>query len=277
MTDEDETLPLVVAPEALEARLDDPGLLIVDLCIKPETYLAGHVPGAVYLDYARIVAKRPPATAGLLPGPGELSAALSEIGLTPERHVVAYDDEGGGRASRLLWTLAALGHERLSLLDGGLHAWAHEGHPLARGAERPTPARYEARVVRTELVADTDWILAHLDDPHVVLVDCRTPAEYRGEKRFADRGGHIPGAVNFEWTEAMDRDRHLRLRPAGWLRERLEGLGVTPDKEVVTYCQTHHRSAHTWLVLTWLGYPRVRGYPGSWSEWGNRTDTPVET
>lgn len=273
----EEKLPLVIGPEGLEARLDDPRLLVVDLSIKPETHLAGHVPGAVYLDYGRIVARRPPSTMGLLPEPVQLSAVLSEIGLTPERHVVAYDDEGGGRAARLLWTLAVLGHGRMSLLDGGLHAWAHEGHPLERGAGRPVPGAYEARVARPELVADTEWILGRLDDPSVVLLDCRTPAEYRGEKRFADRGGHIPGAVHFEWTEALDRMRNLRLRPAETLRERLAGLGVTPDKEVVTYCQTHHRSAHTWLVLTWLGYPRVRGYPGSWSEWGNRTDTPVET
>jgi len=110
----DQTLPLVVGPEALEPRLGDPGLLIVDLCIKPETYLAGHVPGAVHLDYGRIVAMRRP-VGGLLPEPAQLSAVLSG-------HVVAYDDEGGGRAARLLWTLAVLGHERMSLLDGGLHA-----------------------------------------------------------------------------------------------------------------------------------------------------------
>ncbi len=271
----DQTLPLVVGPEALEPRLGDPGLLIVDLCIKPETYVAGHVPGAVHLDYGRIVAMRRP-VGGLLPEPAQLSAVLSEIGLTPERHVVAYDDEGGGRAARLLWTLAVLDHERMSLLDGGLHAWAHEGHRLERGVREPQPRAYEARVARPELVADLEYVLAHLEDPEVVLVDARSPAEYAGLKRFAERGGHIPGAVNFEWTLAMDRTRNLRLRDEGWLRERFASLGVTPDKEVITYCQTHHRSAHTWLVLTWLGYPRVRGYPGSWSEWGNRTDTPVE-
>jgi len=118
--------------------------------------------------------------------------------------------------------------------------------------------------------------VGHLHDPNVVFVDTRTLAEYRGETRRAERAGHIPGAVNFDWVNAIDQTRSLRLKPAQELKQVLSQMGVTPDKEVIAYCQTHHRSAHTYIVLKSLGYPRVRGYPGSWSEWGNSPETPIE-
>jgi len=268
-----QTLPLILEPEVLEAHLDDDAILIVDLS-KPQTYAQLHVPGAVHLDYARIIHGEGPAK-GLLPDDAELSEVLSGIGLTAQHHVVAYDDEGGGRAARLLWTLEVVGHRGYSLLNGGLHAWANEGHPLSHEPVAPTPSEY--RVQRGEAaVADLQFMRSHLNDPSVVILDARSPEEYDGRKRLAERGGHIPGAVNMEWTQAMDERRNLRLKDAQTLRAMLETLGVTPDKTVVTHCQTHHRSAHTYIVLKSLGYTRLKGYPGSWSEWGNRSDTPVE-
>jgi thiosulfate/3-mercaptopyruvate sulfurtransferase len=109
-----------------------------------------------------------------------------------------------------------------------------------------------------------------------VPLDTRSPGEYAGIDIRAARGGHIPGAVNMNWTEAMDPGRQLRFKPDHTLRRMLESKGVTPDKEVVVYCQTHHRSAHTYIVLKHLGYPRLRGYPGAWSEWGNSAELPIE-
>jgi len=266
-------LPLLLEPEMLEPLLGDPRLLLVDLS-RAEIHAQYHIPGAVHLEYARIVRLAPPA-GGLLPEEAALSEVLSAIGLTPERHVVAYDDEGGGKACRLLWTLEAIGHTRYSLLNGGLHAWANEGHELTREPARATVSSYSARYADSGVVADAAYILSHLGDASHALLDARTPLEYRGLQRYSARGGHIPGAVNFEWTEAMDQGRNLRLKPAADLRRQLAALGITPDKTVVTYCQTHHRSAHTWFMLKWLGY-RARGYAGSWSDWGNREDTPVE-
>ncbi len=111
----------------------------------------------------------------------------------------------------------------------------------------------------------------------VVILDTRSPAEFSGIDRRAARGGHIPGAVNMDWSVALDRERNLRLKPAVELRGILDNLGITPDKEVITHCQTHHRSSHTYLMLKALGYPRTRGYPGSWSEWGNDLELPTET
>jgi len=268
-------LPLLIEPESLQACLTDPAVLIVDLC-DPASYAAGHIPGAVPLDYADLVRVEPPAM-GLLPTAEHLSNVLSRLGLTPERPVVAYDDEGNGRAGRLLWTLAALGHKRVSLLNGGIHAWDIAGGPLEAQVRHPARSAYQARFLNPAAVADRDYILARLGQPDLALVDTRTPAEYAGLDVRAARGGHIPGAVNLNWTDAMDSQRQWRFQPDPVLRGLLETRDVTPDKEVIVYCQTHHRSAHTYWVLRYLGYTKVRGYPGAWSEWGNDPDLPVET
>lgn len=266
-------LPLLIEPAELAARLDDPRLRIVDLN-GPALHARVHVPGAIPLDYASLVVPRPPIAADL-PSAEQLAAAFASIGLTPEHHVVAYDDEGNGRASRLLWTLDVIGHRGASLLNGGLRAWLAEGRPTESGARAVAPGSYPVRFAGNAAV-DKDYVLAHLGDPDVVLVDARTPEEYAGINRRAARAGHIPGAVNFNWTDAMDPARQLRLKDPAALRKAFEALGVTPDKEVITYCQTHHRSSHTYMVLRVLGYPRVKSYPGSWSEWGNLPDTPIE-
>jgi len=267
-------IPLVLEPEQLQTQLDTPGLLIVDLC-KPSTYARAHVPGAVHLGYAQIIAIQKPAM-GLLPDAATLSETFSSIGLTPDTHVIAYDDEGGGRAARLLWTLDAIGHQKGSLLNGGIGAWFNEGHPTENTPVQATPGKYQANIVDTA-IADQQFIREHLDDDNVMLLDSRSPEEYRGEKKFAERAGHIPGAVNLNWLDIMDQSRNMRLKPETELRALMEKCGVTEDKTIITYCQTHHRSALTYFALKMLGYPRVKGYPGSWSDWGNSEDTPVET
>ncbi len=266
--------PLLIQPDALEAARGEPRLLIVDLS-KPETYAKGHIPGAVHLDYAQIVRIDKPRM-GLLPDAETLGNLLSVIGATPDSWIVAYDDEGGGRAARLLWTLDALDHRHASLLDGGLFSWANEGHPLQVHADHPPVGEYVAQIDDRPL-ASRDYILAHLLDPEVVLWDTRSPEEFHGVKCFADRCGHIPGAINLDWVELMDRSRNMRLKPEAVLREMLESRDINPDKTVVTYCQTHHRSALAYYVLKVLGYPRIKGYPGSWSDWGNDPNTPIET
>jgi thiosulfate/3-mercaptopyruvate sulfurtransferase len=265
-------LPLVVEPDELQAALGDERILVADLS-QAQFYHQSHIPGAVHVDYARIVSAKPPVM-GLLPAAEQLGALFSSLGLTAETQVVAYDNESGGRASRLLWTLEAAGHAHYSLLNGGFTAWRNENHPtdtrLADIAAQPYTFR-----LNDAAIADKDYILAHLDDPAICMVDCRSPAEYAGQDLRARRGGHIPGAVNIEWTRALDPQRHMRLKAEAELTELYRQAGVTPNKQIITYCQTHHRSALSYVVLKSLGY-QVRGYPGSWSEWGNIPDTPVE-
>jgi thiosulfate/3-mercaptopyruvate sulfurtransferase len=228
----------------------------------------------VHLEYAQIVRAQPPML-GLFPDIAALAGLFSVIGMRRDHHVVACDEEGGGRGARLLWTLDVIGHPAFSLLNGGLTAWQDEARPLTHIVTPRSPTEYRIDSADRS-IATSEYILAHLHDPEVVLLDTRSPGEFRGTDKRAARAGHIPGARNFDWIRAMDVTRGLRFKPGEELRAALVALGVTPDKQIVVYCQTNHRSAHTYMVLKSLGYPQVKAYPGSWSEWGNRTDTPVE-
>lgn len=265
------SLPILIEPEQLETHLQDSGLLIVDLSSE-QRYSLGHVPGAVLVSPRELICGVPPAT-GRLASEQQLNRLFSRLGLTPETHVVCYDDEGGGWAGRLAWTLDVIGHKRYSYLNGGLHAWKSEGRPMESAANVPQPTTVDV-TVHTVPIAETEDILACLNNPDFAIWDARSPEEFCGLNVFARRGGHIPGAINCEWTRLTDPSRQLRIRDNA--QNILTTLGLTPDKDIVTHCQTHHRSGLTYLVARILGYPRIRGYHGSWSEWGNRDDTPVE-
>jgi thiosulfate/3-mercaptopyruvate sulfurtransferase len=248
----------------------------IDLC-QPDNYVLHHIPGALFLDYSWIVASDKPKM-GLLPDIERLTRILNSYGIGEHTHVIAYDDEGGGRASRFLWTLQCVGHQALSLLDGGIQAWSAEGYPLEQDLNFPQMSnRVDRTISYIELpIADKQYILEHLNDENTVILDTRSPQEYSGSKVFAARGGHIPGAVNYNWTNAMDSNNNLKLKDHDTLISDLAKLGITPDKTIVCHCQSHHRSAHTCLMLNSIGFDNVKGYPGSWSDWGNDATTPIE-
>ena len=275
---EADLLPLIVEPQQLAEMLDHPDIVIVDVPLKAESH-ARHVPGARLLDFKQLVGSNDDDIPGV-PSPEALSGVMSALGITRDSHVVAYDDEGGGWAGRLLWTLALLGHTRYSYLNGGLHAWQGDDLPLSDTASDWSPSEYHAAYMDTSVMATREDILDRLaaEDPQesVVVWDARSAEEYRGEKGQNARLGHIPGAVHFEWTEAMDRERNLRIRDYAELVTELGARGLNPEQHIVTHCQSHHRSGLTWLVGQALGFSDVRAYPGSWKEWGNRDDTPIE-
>ncbi len=266
-------LPLLIDAEALHALIGQKDLLLVDMTA-PEQYRCGHLPGAVHLDYVDITSERPPA-AGLLPETASFNRRMRGLGLRRGRHLVAYDEMGGLKACRLLWTLHVFGFDSVSLLNGGLEAWQAAGLPLQTGYVHPSASEIELEYLGAG-VRTAEEIRDRIGRDDVVILDARTAGEYVGHDVRATRGGHVPGAVHFEWSRALDPLSHQRFRSASMLRDELAAAGITPDKEVIAYCQTHRRSCVSWFTLRMLGFDQVYGYPGAWSDWGNRSDLPVE-
>jgi thiosulfate/3-mercaptopyruvate sulfurtransferase len=263
----------VVDADALHAMLGQDNLRIIDVR-SPQQCPDGHIPGAVLLDYNRLVRKSGPIE-GLLPCAREISGLLEESGIEPEHFVVAYDDGAGVDAARLLWTLDAIGHKNYALLNGGFAAWDDAELDVSDSPRNIPRSRYPVSGFGNGVVSK-DEILAELDNPNACIVDTRSAAEYAGEDVRAEKSGHIPGAVHFDWSSAVDVMEDGKLRDAGILQSELGLLGITRDKNVIVYCQSNRRSTHTYLVLKWLGYENVSAYTGSWSEWGNAEETPVE-
>ena len=268
-----ETLPLLLEVQDFHRERDNHPVLLVDVS-SPDNYRQGHIPRALHLPPGVLQHGGPPAP-GRIPEPARLNEIFSYLGLKPDHHVVAYDDEGGGWAGRLLWTLEAIGHTRYSYLNGGIHAWRSEALPVETEVTEPESLAVEVNLTG-DAIAEVDDILPRLGDPDFAVWDARSAEEYLGVRSGSARAGHIPGAINIDWLELIDGANATRLVNLDELRHRLDTLGLTPDKDIVTHCQTHHRSSLTWLAMKLLGYPSARGYHGSWAEWGNRDDLPIE-
>lgn len=266
-----EGLPRVIEPADLASRLQAPELILVDLT-NAERYAAGHIPGAHFVDPKRTQLGQPPAP-GLLPEWSDLEGLFTELGHRADAVYVLYDAEGGPWAGRFAWLLDFIGHDRWHYLNGGLTAWEADARELSNA----TPATASAAVhlcTHEAVLATRDSIQQNLGNANVLIWDARSPEEYRGEKVLAAKGGHIPGAINLEWTQLHDRNNALRIRPDA--ADVLAAHGIHADKTIITHCQTHRRSGFTYLVMRSLGFPQVQAYAGSWSEWGNHPETPVE-
>jgi thiosulfate/3-mercaptopyruvate sulfurtransferase len=265
-------MSVLVTPEQLSRELaGSRSPLLIDL--RPaENYCENHLPGAVHLDLFGISI--------IDTDPAPLKAffwiiehLLASRGVSNEIPVVVYDETTGIRAARAFWFLEFFGHPNTRVLDGGFNAWTRQGLPVTQNAEKPSPTEWTG--IRDErILAGWRDVKDRLNRPDAAIVDTRSVGEYCGTTVRAARGGAIPGAVHLEWTNNLAADGTFKTSDE--LKQMYAHAGVTPDRDVVTYCQGGYRAAHSYLALRLIGYPRVRNYVGSWKEWGDRVDLPIE-
>jgi thiosulfate/3-mercaptopyruvate sulfurtransferase len=265
---------LLITPAELDGRLradGSPAPLVID--IRPaEQFAAGHVPGAVHIDLVGLSL--------IDTDPAPLRAFLWIIehlfasrGVAADRPVVVYDEQSGNRAGRAFWFLELFGHPEVRVLDGGFGAWALAGLPVSRDAVVPVATEWQGGR-RTWVLATWKDVAERLGRSSTTLLDTRAREEYCGTLVRATRGGTIPGSIHLEWTHNLGPDG--AFKPAAELQAMYAAAGVTPDHEIITYCQGGYRGANSYLALRLLGYPNVRNYLGSWREWGDRTELPIE-
>jgi len=271
----------LVSTDWVAAHLDDPNVVIVESDEDPLLYHTGHIPGAVKVDWHDDL--NDPLVRDYLDAES-FSQMLGSKGIGPDHTVVFYGDNFNWWAAYALWVFALFGHENTRLMNGGRMKWVAEGRqlvtdePVREPVDYPVPTRDDStiRAFRKE-------VSEHLSRQGK-MVDVRSPEEFRGEKLHmpdypqegALRGGHIPGAQNKPWKAAANDDGTFKSVPE--LEAIYQGeLGFAPEDDVIVYCRIGERSSHTWFVLTQLlGYPAVRNYDGSWTEWGNLVGAPIE-
>jgi thiosulfate/3-mercaptopyruvate sulfurtransferase len=266
---------LLIAPRELAAELEGRGPsrpLVLDL--RPaEAYTAGHIPGAIHIDlWGLSLTDTDPAPLNAFMW--MIEHVLAIRGVTASTPIVAYDEQSGVRAARAFWFLEYFGHPSVRVLDGGFGAWTREHLRVTRDAGSPPTSEWTGRREAHTLATWRD-VRQALSRPDAVILDARSDGEFCGTTVRARRGGAIPGAVHIEWIRNLTPEGDFK--PAAELRKMYEEAGVTPDREVISYCQGGYRAAHAYLALRLLGYPRVRNYVGSWKEWGDREDLPIQS
>jgi len=274
------TTGALVTTEWLAARLGDPRIAVAEVDEDPDLYEEGHIPGAVKLHWREDL--QHPRVRDVV-SKETFERLLGACGIMRETTVVLYGDKNNWFAAYAYWYLKVYGHDDVRILDGGRQKWIEEGRDLTTAPPTSPPVVYTASDRDESIRVRRDEVLAGLDDPGVVLVDVRSPQEFAGElvappgyeQEGASRAGHIPGARSIPWATAVRDDG--TFKSVEELQEIYGTHGVTADKEIRAYCRIGERSAHTWFVLReLLGYENVKNYDGSWTEWGNLVDVPIE-
>lgn len=261
-------------------RLNDPNVRLIEADEDVLLYEVGHIPGAVKLDWH--VDVQNPLSRDFVDREA-LEKLFSRWGISNDTTIVLYGDRNNWYAAYAYWLFTQYGHKSLKILNGGRAKWEAEGRPYTKEVPQYAPTTYHAQEADESIRAFRDQVHAGLKDPNRRLVDVRSPQEYSGEllhmvnypQEGAQRAGHIPGAKNIPWAVTANADGTFKTPEE--LREIYNSKDVTPDKEIISYCRIGERSAHTWFVLTrLLGYPNVRNYDGSWTEWGSLVRSPIE-
>jgi thiosulfate/3-mercaptopyruvate sulfurtransferase len=271
----------------LADHLSDPGLRIVESNEDILLYDQGHIPGAVKIDWTTDLQDR--TVRDFIDASG-FAGLASRLGITPDTTVIFYGDRNNWWAAYAYWFFSVMGHPKLKILNGGRKKWIDEGRPITKDVPTIAPTQYPLQTPHPEYRAFRDDVLTHIGyegrrsvRAGLPLVDVRSPGEYSGQllhmpeypQEGAQRGGHVPGAANIPWARAANED--ATFKSAEELRQLYGDQGITPDKDIVVYCRIGERSSHTWFVLhELLGYPKVRNYDGSWTEWGNVVGLPIE-
>jgi thiosulfate/3-mercaptopyruvate sulfurtransferase len=272
--------PVLVTTDWLVEHLQDDDLVVAEVDENPDLYEEGHIPGAVKLHWREDL--QDPVERDLVDRE-TFEHVLGERGIGNDTTVILYGDKNNWFAAYAYWYLKTYGHGDVRILDGGRQKWIDEGRDLSTDVPSPEAKSYAASERDESIRTYRDDVRAALEDAGQALVDVRSPAEYAGdliappgyEQEGAQRAGHIPTASSIPWASAVRDDGTFKA--ADELRELYAGKGITPDKEILAYCRIGERSAHTWFVLReLLGYERVRNYDGSWTEWGNLVDVPIE-
>jgi thiosulfate/3-mercaptopyruvate sulfurtransferase len=271
---------VLVSTDWVADHLGDERVVVAEVDENPDLYDEGHIPGAVKLHWREDL--QDPIERDIV-DKESFERLLGSRGIGNDTTVVLYGDRNNWFAAYAYWYLKVYGHEDVRIVDGGRQKWFDEGRELSIETPEPAAATYTADDRDESIRAYRDYVREVIGDEDKALVDVRSPQEYAGEllappgyeSEGASRGGHIPSARSIPWAQAVNDDGTFKGADA--LRELYAGKGVTPEKETIAYCRIGERSAHTWFVLReLLGYAEVRNYDGSWTEWGNLVDVPIE-
>ncbi len=270
---------VLVTTDWVAQHKEDPAYRIVEVDVDTKAYEEGHIPGAIGWNWQSQL--QDPVKRDVIQK-SDFEKLMGDSGISNDTTVIVYGDNNNWFAAYAFWLLNYYGHKNVRIMDGGRQKWIQEGRELTKEVPQYPKASYQAKKPDQSIRAFLKEVASKIGKKKVALVDVRSPQEFTGEilappglNETCQRGGHIPGAKNIPWAQAVKEDG--TFKPFEELKQIYEGAGITPDKEVIAYCRIGERSSHTWFVLKYLlGYPKVKNYDGSWTEWGNLVGAEIE-